>query len=264
MDVIALGIALAAVVGAARPANARRSFGYGRIEMLGALANGALLLAATAFIAYEAILRFQHPALPHGGLMSAVAAIALVVNVGVGLLLMRDGKHDLNVRAALYHVGGDALGSAAVLVGGAVIVATRVAWIDPALSLFVACVIVLGVWRILADASEVLLEAVPRDVNPNAVARDMAAVPGVLSVHDLHVWTIGSGRRALSAHVRLDDRRLSEASVIGRLVRDRVAATYGISHATLQMECDSCGPEDSIICSSLGAPKGPGEATLSP
>ena len=264
MDVIALGIALAATVGAARPASARRTFGYGRIEMLGALANGTLLLAATAFIAYEAILRFLHPVLPHGTLMSGVAAIALVVNVGVALLLMRDGKHDLNIRAALFHVGGDALGAVAVLIGGVVIAATGAAWIDPALSLFVACVIVAGVWRVLADASEVLLEAVPRDVDPSAVARDMMAVAGVVSVHDLHVWTIGSGRRALSAHVRLDDRRLSEAAVIGRSVRDRVAAAYGISHATLQMECESCGPEDSIICASLGAQKAPGEATLLP
>lgn len=264
MDVIALGIALTAVIGSARPASARRTFGYGRIEMLGALANGALLLAATAFIVYEAISRFAHPVLPHGVLMSVVAAIALVVNVGVALLLMRDGRHDLNIRAALFHVGGDALGAVAVLLGGIAIAATRVAWIDPALSLFVACVIVVGVWRVLADASEVLLEAVPRDVDPSAVARDITAVAGVVSVHDLHVWTIGSGHRALSAHVRLDDRSLSEAAVIGRQVRDRVAAGYRISHATLQMECDSCGPEDSIICSSLGAPKGPGEATLSP
>jgi cobalt-zinc-cadmium efflux system protein len=251
MDVFALGIALVALLGAARPANARKTFGYGRVEMLGALANGALLLAAVIFIVYEAVQRFQHPVLPHGALMSGVAAVALVVNVTVGLVLLRDSHHNLNVRAALFHVTGDTLGAIAVIIGGFVIVATHAVWIDPLLALVVAAIIVVGVWRVLRDATDVLLEAVPRGMDTNAVAGEIRTVPGVVAVHDLHVWSIGSDARALSAHVQLDDRRISEATAILRQIDGRLRTEYGIVHATLQLECESCEPEGGIVCTRL-------------
>lgn len=251
MDVFALGIALAALIGAARPADTRKTFGYGRVEMLGALANGALLLAAVIFIVVEAVRRFQHPVLPHGALMSAVAAVALAVNVVVGLVLLREGRRNLNVRAALFHVAGDTLGAIAVIAGGLIILATRALWIDPLLSLFVAAIIVAGVWRVLRDASDVLLESVPRGVETTAVAGEIRGVEGVVSVHDLHVWSIGSEARALSAHVQLDDRRISEATAILREIDARLAARYGISHATLQLECENCAPGGGIICTRL-------------
>jgi cobalt-zinc-cadmium efflux system protein len=259
MDVFALGIALAVTIGAARPADARKTFGYGRIEMLGALTNGTLLLAAVIFIVYEAIGRFAHPALPQAATMSIVAVIALIANVAVGLLLTNDGKHDMNVRAALYHIGGDTVGAVAVIIGGAIIAFTRAAWIDPALSLLVALVIVAGVWRVLADAAEVLLEGVPRGVDARNVARDIRAIEGVVAVHDLHVWTIGGENRALSAHVQIDDRSVSEASSILRAVNERMAAAYGISHATLQLECESCEPGNAVICAPLGGIEATGE-----
>lgn len=264
MDVFALGIALAVTIGAARPADARKTFGYGRVEMLGALANGALLLGAVIFIIYEAVGRFAHPALPQATTMTIVAAIALVANVAVGLLLMNDGKHDMNVRAALYHIGGDTLGAVAVIVGGVVIAFTHVAWIDPALSLLVAAVIVSGVWRVLADAADVLLESVPRGVDARNVARDICAIEGVVAVHDLHVWTIGGENRALSAHVQIADRSVSEASNILRAINERMAAGYGISHATLQLECERCEPGNTIICAPLGGVEAPGEGPLPP
>jgi cobalt-zinc-cadmium efflux system protein len=253
MDVFALGIALVALIGAARPANARKTFGYGRVEMLGALANGALLLAAVIFIVYEAVRRFQHPVLPHGTLMSVVAAVALVVNVTVGLVLWRDSHRNLNVRAALFHVTGDTLGAIAVIIGGIVIVATHALWIDPLLALVVAAIIVVGVGRVLRDATDVLLEAVPRGMDTNAVAGEIRTVPGVVAVHDLHVWSIGSDARALSAHVQLDDRRISEATAILREIDGRLRAEYGIVHATLQLECENCEPEGGIVCTRLQA-----------
>jgi cobalt-zinc-cadmium efflux system protein len=253
MDLFALAIALVATIGASRPADARRTFGYGRIEMLGALANGALLLGATIFIVYQAVERFYHPSVPAGSLMAAVAAIGLAINVGVGLLLLRDGKHNLNVAAALFHVAGDAFGAVAVIAGGIVIAVTHAAWIDPMLSLVVAAVIVIGVVRVLRDATDVLLEAVPRGIDTDAVVRDMGAVPGVVAVHDLHVWTIGSDAHALSAHVQLDDRRISEATAVLRTIVDRMREHYGIAHATLQFECESCEPDGKIICTQIGS-----------
>jgi cobalt-zinc-cadmium efflux system protein len=239
-DVLALALALLAAIGATRPADLRRSFGYGRIEVLGALVNGTLLLVATIAIIYEAARRFATPVEPGAALMTLVAAIGLAVNGGVGLLLRNDGKRDLNVRAALFHSLGDALGGAAVILGGIAIGLTHRAWIDPLLSLFVAAIIVLGVMRVLRDATNVLLESVPGDVNPGQLEEHIGRVPGVVSVHDLHVWSIGSGSRALSAHVLLDDRRLSEAAAVLRDIDECVKTHFAIAHLTIQFECDNC------------------------
>ena len=252
MDLFALGIALVATIGAARPANERRTFGYGRIEMLGALANGALLVGATIFIVHEAIGRFAHPSLPQGALMSGIAVVGLVVNAGVGAMLMRDGHHDLNVRAALFHIAGDAVGAIAVIVGGVAILATGAAWIDPLLSLFVAVVIVVGVVRILRDATDVLLESVPRGMETVAIGKAVCSIDGVVAVHDLHVWTIGSGAHALSAHVQIADRRVSEADALLREIEARLRSTFSITHATLQLECANCGPDSTAVCTQAG------------
>jgi cobalt-zinc-cadmium efflux system protein len=239
-DVLALALALIAAIGAVRPADPRRTFGYGRIEVLGALVNGALLLVATAAIVYEAARRFEAPVEPSAVTMTLVAAIGLAVNAAVGMMLRADGKSDLNVRAALFHVFGDALGGAAVIIGGIAIGLTHRAWIDPLLSLFVAAIIVVGVVRVLRDATDVLLESVPADVDAAALAAHVTRIPGVVGVHDLHVWSIGSGSRALSAHVLLDDRRLSEATEVLRDIDECVKAHFGIAHVTIQFECDNC------------------------
>ena len=253
MDVVALGIALAASVQARRPATARQTFGFARYEILAALANGALLTAVTILIAVEAARRFVHPAIPQAGLMSAVAAIGLIVNVSVGMMLARAHHHDLNVRAALLHVGGDALGAAGVIVGGLAIALTGAAWIDPLLSLLIAAIIVVGVVHIVREATDVLLESAPGHVELPAVRERMIAVEGVVDVHDLHVWTIGSGAHALSAHVLLDDRKLSEASVILRLLDAAMRDEFEITHVTVQFECESCGPDTTIVCTQTGA-----------
>lgn len=239
-DVLALGLALLAAIGAARPPDPRRTFGYGRIEVLGALLNGTVLLVATVAIVYEAARRFSAPVEPSAGLMTAVAAIGLIVNAGVGLSLRSSGKMDLNVRAALFHIFGDALGGAAVILGGIVIGLTQLAWIDPLLSLFVAAIIVVGVIRVLRDATNVLLESVPSDVNAGDLIAHIGRIPGVVGVHDLHIWSIGSGAHALSAHVLLDDRRLSEAAEVMRDIDECVKPHFGIAHLTIQFECENC------------------------
>lgn len=239
-DVLALALALLAAIGAARPADRRRTFGYGRIEVLGALVNGSLLLVATLAIVYEAARRFGSPVEPGAALMAIVAAAGLVVNAGVGLLLRNDGKRDLNVRAALFHVAGDALGASAVILGGLAIAVTHRAWIDPLLSLFVAAIIVIGIVRVLRDATDVLLESVPGDVDSGNLEQRLSKIPGVAGVHDLHVWSIGSGSRALSAHVLLDDRRLSEAADVLRAITACAKADFSIAHVTVQFECERC------------------------
>jgi cobalt-zinc-cadmium efflux system protein len=248
MDVVALGIALAAAVQAKRPANHRQTYGFARYGILAALANGGLLTAVTVLIAVEAVRRLLHPVVPAGGLMAGIAAIGLVVNVAVGLLLARDRHRDLNVRAALLHVGGDALGALAVIAGGVLIAWTGAAWIDPALSLLVAGIIVAGIAGIVREATGVLLESAPGHAEVPAVRERIGRVEGVVGVHDLHVWTIGSGSHALSAHVVLDDRKLSEASAILRSIDAAMRADFEIAHVTVQFECESCDPDTTIVC----------------
>ncbi len=248
MDVVALAIALAAAVQAKRPATQRQTYGFARYEILAALANGGLLTAVTILIAVEAAKRLVHPALPAGGLMAAVAAIGLAVNLAIGLMLVRGSHANLNVRAAVLHVAGDALGGGAVIVGGVLIALTGAAWLDPALSLLVAGIIVAGVVGIVREATDVLLESAPGHAGIPAVRDRIAGVAGVVGVHDLHVWTIGSGSHALSAHVVLDDRKLSEASAILRAIDGAMRDDFAIAHVTVQFECESCDPDTTIVC----------------
>ncbi|MBV8637410.1 MAG: cation transporter [Candidatus Eremiobacteraeota bacterium] len=250
MDVFALAVALIAAIGATRPANRRKTFGYGRIEVLGALFNGALLLGATLFLIYEAIRRFGSPVEPQGTLMTAVAAVGFVVNLGIGLTLSHDHDHseNLNVRAVLFHVIGDALGAFAVIVGGILITLTRAAWIDPLLSLFVAGIIIAGVVRVLRDAADVLLESVPPGIDTSDVKRQMLGIQGITAVHDLHIWTIGSGSHALSAHVLLDEPQLRHGPQVLERLRLLLAERFGIGHVTVQLEAEHCDPGGIIIC----------------
>jgi cobalt-zinc-cadmium efflux system protein len=248
MDVFALGIALAATIGARRRANRRKTFGYGRLEVLGAMFNGALLFGATLVLVYAAIRRFGAPVEPHGVTMTLVAAIGFVANVTIGLTLAHDHSRNLNVQAALFHVMGDALGALAVIVGGVLILYTHQAWIDPLLSLLVACIIIVGVVRVLRDASDVLLEGTPPGIDSADVEARIVAVDGVAAVHDLHVWTIGSDSRALSAHVLLADGRIQEGVEILAALRRVVLERYGISHVTVQLEAEHCDPGGIVIC----------------
>ncbi|MBV9402453.1 MAG: cation transporter [Candidatus Eremiobacteraeota bacterium] len=251
MDLFALGIALAAMLAAQRPATPRQTFGFGRLEMLAALTNGALLFGATIVIVSEAIRRLGAPLTAHGALMSEVALFGLVVNGSVGLILLRDGRRNLNVAAALFHVAGDALGAAAVIAGGLLILRYRVAWLDPALSLFVAAIIVVGVLRILREASHVLLGGVPQSVRTDDVLQRIRAFPGVVAVHDLHIWTLGAQSYALAAHVQLDDRRISEATSVLRALETMLRDRFAIGHVTIQFECEACEPDERVICTQL-------------
>ena len=240
MDVFALGLALVAAVGSERPADRKRTYGYGRIEVLGALVNGTILLAATIAIVYAAVKRFAEPVEPEAAIMTAVAAAGLVCNALVGLVLHRGTQRDLNVSAALFHVLGDALGAVAVIVGGIAIALTHRAWIDPLLSIFVAAIIVAGVVRVIRDATNVLLESVPPGLDDDELTDHIVKVAGVTGVHDLHVWSIGSGSHALSAHVLLDDRRLSEANDVLKEIDECLREHFGITHVTIQFECETC------------------------
>jgi cobalt-zinc-cadmium efflux system protein len=253
MDVVALAIALGASLQSTRPANMRQTFGFARLEILAALANGGLLFGVTIAIVIEALRRFAAPVEPQGQLMLVIAAIGLVVNLTIGAMLVRGAHGDLNVRGAILHIAGDALGAIAVIVGGAAIIATHAAWIDPALSLLVSAIIIVGVVGIMRQAAHVLLESAPDHATIPIVRQRIRSFDGVVDVHDLHVWTLGSGSHALAAHVVLADRRISEATAVLQRIDAAMRLEFDISHVTVQFECESCDPSDNIICTQVAA-----------
>ena len=256
LDAVALLIALAALHLAAMPATRKQTFGFGRTEILAALLNGGLLFAITVFIVYEAVERFVHPVLPDGPVMGAFAAFGLVVNAVLSSLLVRGAHGNLNVRAAALHVASDALAAAGVLLGAVLIWRLQWAWIDPLLSLGIAAAIVAGVVHVVREASDVLLESVPAHVDVAHVEQCIRRVEGVLAVHDLHVWTLGTGNYALSAHILLPDRSISDATQILQTVDRAMRDEFAISHVTVQFECESCAVDDRIVCTQSPQPPG--------
>lgn len=232
-DSLALGLAAAAARFARHPPSARHSFGLARLEVLAALANAGFMAALVLGIAVQAALRLAEPRVVDGPVVSAVAAIGLVLNLAVAAVLMR-GQRTLNTRGALLHVVGDALGSVAALVAGIVIQTTGWMAIDPLLSLFICLLIGGATWRLAREAIHTLLEGVPPELSLPQVGRRMASVEAVRSVHDLHIWTIASGRVALSAHVVVDD--LAGWSDALTRLRVLLHEEFGIDHVTLQPE----------------------------
>jgi len=251
LDVVALLIALAALHLAARPATRRQTFGFGRTEILAALLNGGLLFAITVFIVVEAIKRLVHPILPDGPLMTAFATFGLLVNGALSAILVRSSHRNINVRAAALHVLSDALAACGVVIGALLIWGFGIAWIDPVVSLAIAAIIVLGVVQIVREASDVLLESVPGHVDVERVEARIRRVEGVSGVHDLHVWTLGTDSYALSAHILLADRSISDATKILQQVDRAMREEFAISHVTVQFECDSCAADERIVCTQL-------------
>ncbi|MDE3085147.1 MAG: cation transporter [Acidobacteriota bacterium] len=243
-DVAGLAVSLVAVRLVSRPRSPERSFGYHRSSILAALANATVIAAVTMAIAVGALLRLLHPRPVDGGLMVVVAGVGLLAN-GVLALVLREGG-DLNMRSAALHMAGDALASLAVVVAGALLTADpALRWADPAASLAVALLIVVEAYRLLRAAVEVLLESSPADVDLERLTDTMREVPGVAEVHDLHVWSLSSEVRALSAHLVVTGHpSLEEAQAVGDQVKAAVGGPFAIAHTTLELECERCNDED--------------------
>ena len=238
-DVSALGLALLASWFASRGANRKRTYGYLRLEILSALVNGVLLVAITVFIVVEAISRLRDPSPVQLAPMAMVAAIGLGANL-LSMSFLHSG-HSLNVRAAFLHVLGDALSSLGVLVGAGIMALTGWFWVDPLISIGISVVIVIGSWRVLREAVDVLLETVPPHVDIDGVASALRGVPSVTAVHDLHVWTVGSGLVALSAHLVVDEPSACENDTILVAAKRALVERFGIDHSTLQIESAGYG-----------------------
>ncbi len=232
-DAAALGLALLAQIIAKRPPSARHSFGFGRAEALAAFVNGLAMLAVVGWIVFEAVQRFSTPQPVQGLTVLVVAGVGLSINLLVAWLLSRD-QASMNTRAALVHVMGDMLGSLAAIAAGAIIYLTGWMRIDPILSLLVSLLILKSTIAVLRESYHALMEGVPHQIDYLQVGADLAQVPGVLSVHDLHVWDMSPGQPALIGHLQV--RSLGEWPHILAGVKQMLLARHGIDHITLQPE----------------------------
>lgn len=233
-DVAALGLSLFAIWFSSRPATPARTFGYFRGEILAALLNGGTLIAISLWIVYEAYQRILAPPEVRSGLLLLIAFLGLLANLASAWALHGAREENLNVRAAFLHVIGDILGSVGAIAAGLLIWGFQWYLADPAISILVSALILYSSWRLVKEAVEVLLEGTPSHINVTVMRQELANVPGVESIHDLHVWTLTSGVHMMSCHAVIagaegHTRVLQELS---RITRDR----FRISHTTIQVE----------------------------
>jgi cobalt-zinc-cadmium efflux system protein len=233
-DVAALALALFAAWVTTRPSGPRWTYGRVRAEILAALVQGVALIAVAVLIGIEAIERLAHPRPVVGPVLFGIAAVGFAVNAICLWLLSGDRRESLNVRGAWLHVLSDALGSVGAMTAGVLVWAFGLEWADPAASLAICALVLFSAWHLLRDVVDVLMEAAPRELDVQQVQQALLALPDVKSVHDLHVWTLGQRRLALSCHLVVSESRptsglLSEAYAV-------LGSRFGIEHATLQVE----------------------------
>jgi cobalt-zinc-cadmium efflux system protein len=242
-DALALVLATVGVYMQSKPADSVKTFGYHRAGVLTAFVNAVTLIVIAIFIFYEAWQRFVHPRHVEEWTMLWVAVAALALNGGIMWGLHREKDHDLNIRAAFVHMLGDAVSSVGIIAGAIAIHFTGLAVIDPALSVLIGILIVWTAWDIIQESLNVLLEGLPRGMELNEVTGAMREIDGVVDVHDLHIWSLGSSAHALSCHVLIEDMPPSESNAILQRLND-VLCKYEINHTTIQFEHTKCALSD--------------------
>ncbi len=233
-DVLGLLLAWGAAALAKKKPSARRTYGYSRATIIASLFSGLLLMGAVGAIGWEAVNRLMEPAQPGGKTIMIVAAIGVVINTVTALFFLSGKDHDLNIRGAFLHMAADAVVSFGVVLSGALIFFYGFNWIDPLISLVIAAVIFLSTWGLLRDSLNLAVDAVPRNVDPDAVREYLNGLPGVIALHDLHIWPMSTTDTALTAHLVMDvfpdgDHFLND---VAQVLRDR----FAINHPTIQME----------------------------
>ena len=247
-DAAALGLSWYALWIARKPAHQGMTYGYHRVGILAALVNAVSLVVIALSIFWEAADRLRHPEPVHGGLMIVVASIAIGVNLLIGFWLHAGSKDDLNVRSAYLHMIGDAVAAFGVVLAGIVVVLTGWHLADPVVSFLIAALILWSSWGILKESVNVLLEATPADTDMPAVERCIRDVPGVLGVHDLHVWTVGPGAVACSCHILVNEQSVREGQQILRAVVEELQHHHKINHATVQVEVEGHHSNEMYCC----------------
>jgi len=240
VDAAALGLSLFAITLARRPATQTKTYGFHRAEIMAALTNGALLILVSIYIFYEAYQRFFRPAHIETSLMLIVASFGLVANLA-GLLLLRGAsQRSLNIKAAFWHIISDTVSSVGVVLAAIIISFTGWTFVDPIIAIFIGGLVLRGAVQVIIEASDILLEGVPRHIRMEKVLGAVKSTAGVKDMHDVHIWTITTGIYALSAYLVIDDQMLSLSGDILARVNRRLNDDFNITHTTLQLECDSC------------------------
>jgi len=250
-DVAALGLSLAAVAWSQRPATEERTYGFHRAEIVAALINGAALLIVAVLIAIEAWERFSQPENIDAPLMVAIASGGLAINL-INLRILSGGRSEnLNVKGAWLHVMADTLGSLGAIVAGGAILAFGWQWADPAASLLITGLVVFSAWGLLRETLDVLMQSVPRHIALQDVIEALEAQPGVVDCHDLHIWSLTSGRHICTTHLVVDSQAHAQRVIRG--ARDLLSDQFGIEHTTIQIEssdarisCNPCDPPRKI------------------
>ena len=238
-DALALVLAAIGYYLQSKPANKTKTYGYGRAGVIAAFLNASTLIVISLVIIWEAIMRLIHPEVPNAQTMIWVAAVGLVLNAGIAVALHRGHQHDINIKAAVLHMIGDAVGAVAIILGAIVIYYTGLTYIDPVLSIVLGLFIIYTAWDITRESLNILLEGLPRGIELNDVTQAMSRVVGVLDVHDLHIWSLGSSTHALSSHVLIEDMPPSASGEILKRINE-VLKKFGIHHTTIQFEHMPC------------------------
>ena len=248
-DAAALGLSWYALAVARKPSNHGMTYGYHRVGVAAALINGISLVVIAAFIVWDAIARLHSPAPSDGRVMIAVALVAVGVNATIGVRLHEASKHDMNVRSAYLHMIGDAISAFGVAIAGAIVALTGSVVADPVVSILIAAFIVTSSVKVIRDSATVLLEGTPPGTDVPAVLAAIKSVPGVLDVHDLHVWMVGPGVIACSCHIVVADQSAREGQQVLRAVVHDVEHRFHITHTTVQVEVEGCLPPE-VQCGS--------------
>jgi len=245
-DFLALLLSFAAVYFQNRPADNARTFGYQRAGVLAAFINAASLIVISLWIGLEAFHRLSNPVAVQPRLMMIVAAAGVLMN-GVIAALLWGVARDVNLRNSFLHMAGDTLSTAAVIAGGLGILLTGQNWIDPVLSLLIAALILWSSIGIVRETLNILLEGTPRGISIDAIRAGIGAVEGVVDVHDLHVWSLGSNSRALACHVTIADIPPSESACILLRIKHVLKDHFGVAHSTIQFEHQGCGELEGCV-----------------
>jgi cobalt-zinc-cadmium efflux system protein len=247
-DVMALGLSLGAVFMSRLPANSRKTFGYHRAEILAALINGISLLVIAFFIFWEAYKRLLAPQVVRSVPMMIVAVIGLLANAFVFFRLQHIAHDNLNIKSAFLHVLGDMLASVAVIIGGLVMMLTGNYIIDPIISALIGLIILKGAYGVVREGINIILEGVPPRIDYKSLSDDITSVPGVLRIHDLHVWMLSSANIMLSVHVHIDGESPHAGREVMSQLKNMLSTKYNIFHSTIQFECACCEDPNESIC----------------
>ncbi|MEW6554897.1 MAG: cation diffusion facilitator family transporter [Actinomycetota bacterium] len=240
-DSFALVLSLIAVRMMSRPKTEEKTFGYHRMGILAAFINSLLIVFICFYLFYEAIQRFIDPVEVEGALVIIVAGLGVLVNGGLALLLWR-GREDLNMKSAFLHLFTDAAVSLGVVISGVIILLTDWLYIDPLITMLIGVFIIISAFQIMREAFHILMESVPRGVDYARIITDISSRPGVVEVHDLHIWEIGSHLYSLTAHIVVDDENLSEYGELLRGIKQMLLAEHKVVHTTLELETEPCPP----------------------